>query len=183
MPPVWQAGLPGQKGKIASSLTTGRPLARLQTPWRAPARGSDGEAVAWRQRLQASKPSRKLAAQAAVHWLSKLSNEQIYQLACYSVRDGLALACGRSARATYHTQHPLHGRRLSLMVMRLHEQEASGCMRANRVQLAAQAAVHCPGRAWTDASSPATRSARRFGLQSLRSCNLPYASPAVAACP
>ena len=38
--------------------------------------------------------------------------------------------------------------------MRLHG--ASDCMRASRVQLAAQAAARCPRRPWTDASSPDT---------------------------
>ena len=46
------------------------------------------------------------------------------------------------------------------------------CMRASRVQLAAQAAVHCPGRPQSDDNSPDTWWAR-LGLHSSRSCNHP----------
>ena len=54
----------------------------------------------------------------------------------------------------------------------------SDCMRANRVQLAAQAAARCPDDPYADASSPHTRWAR-LGLHSSRAGNHPN-STAVA---
>ena len=54
--------------------------------------------------------------------------------------------------------------------MQLHN--ASDFMRSNRVQLAGQAAVRCPCRLRTDASSPDTRQ-NRLSLRSSRLCNHP----------
>ena len=64
-----------------------------------------------------------------------------------------------------------HLSRVSLMWMwrwRLH----ANYMRANRIQLGAQAAVHCPGLPRSDESSPDTQQARLI-LHSSRLCNGP----------
>ena len=127
-------------------------------PPRAPPPTLDVDAVAWRQRWNASTP--RTARYSGGRTLPRTSPDR-GKLARYAVGSDALRPLVQP-----HAHHNHLSRRLPLTWMRLHG--ASAGTRAHRVQLATQAAVHCPGRAQTEASSPAMRWAR---MRCVRLCN------------